>query len=71
MEDARVLEARVNELELRFTEQQHLLQTLNEVVYDQSRTIDRLGAELGRVRERLSAEPGLLEAQADERPPHY
>ncbi|MGZ5958612.1 MAG: SlyX family protein, partial [Myxococcaceae bacterium] len=41
------MEERIVELELRFTEQQRLLQELSEVVYAQGRALERLEHELG------------------------
>lgn len=66
------LEERLVELEIRFTEQQHLLQELNDVVVRQQREIDGLTAELNAVRTKMGAlEPGLVDAAQREKPPHY
>ncbi|MBX5482968.1 MAG: SlyX family protein [Myxococcaceae bacterium] len=65
------LESRVAELELRYTEQQRLLQDLSDVVYAQQKSIDLLMAEVALLRKKLEAEPGLVDANAVERPPHY
>lgn len=65
------LEARVTELEIRYTEQQQLVQELSDVVYAQQKTIDLLSAELALLKKKLEAEPGLVDANLQEKPPHY
>lgn len=64
------LEQRIVELEARYTEQQDMLENLSEVLIRQQRTIDRLEAELSQLKKRIE-EPGLVDAKADEKPPHY
>ncbi|GMU02542.1 hypothetical protein KH5H1_66620 [Corallococcus caeni] len=66
MEDKRLVE-----LEIRYTQQQELLQELSDVLYQQGRVIDALQAELERLKRKLDAEPGLVDARQQERPPHY
>jgi SlyX protein len=66
------MEERIVELELRFTEQQRLLQELSEVVYAQGQSLDRLEHELAAMGQKLAAmEPGLVDATTGERPPHF
>jgi SlyX protein len=65
------MEERITELELRYTEQQAALQALSDVVYAQGKTLDALRIELDQLRRRMEAEPGLVDARGDERPPHY
>ncbi len=66
------MEERIVELELRFTEQQRMLQELSDVVYAQGRALEVLQHELAAVRQKLAAvEPGLVDATAVEPPPHY
>ena len=64
------MEDRIVELEIRFTEQQHLLQELSEVVYAQQRAIDLLTAEVRQLRQKIP-EPGIVDAAEREKPPHY
>jgi SlyX protein len=64
-------EPRLRELELRFTEQQDLLQELSQVMFQQQRAIDSLSSEVRMLRKRLEAEPGLVDAKRDDPPPHY
>lgn len=65
------LEARLAELELRFMEQQRLLEELSGVVYAQQQALELANARVGQLEKKLSSEPGLVEAGAQERPPHY
>jgi SlyX protein len=65
------MEERIIELELRFTEQQALLGELSDVLYAQGKALERLQAEVAVMREKLAAEPGMVEATIVERPPHY
>ncbi|RKH20704.1 SlyX family protein [Corallococcus praedator] len=66
MEDKRLIE-----LEIRYTQQQELLQELSDVLYQQGRVIDALRAEMDGLKRKLEAEPGLVDARQQERPPHY
>ena len=62
---------RIAELEIRYMHQQELLQELSGVLYEQQKVIDQLRAEVDRLKQKLEAEPGLVDARHDERPPHY
>ncbi len=64
-------EKRIAELEIRYMHQQELLQELSGVLYEQQKVIDQLRAEMDRLKQKLEAEPGLVDARQDERPPHY
>ncbi len=65
------MEERLKELELRYTEQQALLQSLSDVVYQQGKKVDALEVQVAHLTRKLQAEPGLVDAQQHERPPHY
>ena len=65
------LEARIVELEIRHSEQAELLGQLSDVLVGQQRALDELNREVHALRQRLAAEPGLVDAQDRERPPHY
>ncbi len=66
------MEERIVELELKFTEQQRLLQELSEVIWAQGQSIERLEHELAAMGQKLAAmEPGLVDATVVERPPHF
>jgi SlyX protein len=64
-------ESRIVELELRYMQQQELLQELSEVLYTQRRELDALKSELELVKKKLEGEPGLVDARQQEKPPHY
>lgn len=64
-------DSRLNELELRFTEQAHALEQLSEVVYRQQQALDALTAQVRRLEQKVEAEPGLVDAQRQDKPPHY
>jgi SlyX protein len=66
------MEERIVELELKFTEQQRLLQELSDVVYAQGQSLERLEHELAGMGQKLAAmEPGLVDASVGEHPPHF
>ncbi len=58
-------------LETRYTELEHLVEELNQALYRQQQQLDAVLSQLTRLDERLKAEPGLVDARADEKPPHY
>ena len=62
---------RLTELEVRYTLLEKLVQDLSEVVYRQQREVDLLKESTRRLEERLSADPGLVDASRNDRPPHY
>jgi SlyX protein len=64
-------ESRLIELELRYMQQQELLQQLNDVLYTQQRALDVLTAEVELLKRKLEGEPGLVDARQHEKPPHY
>ncbi|HYO68497.1 MAG TPA: SlyX family protein [Archangium sp.] len=64
-------ESRIVELELRYMQQQELLQELSGVLYAQQREVDLLRAEVDQLKKKLQGEPGLVDARQHEKPPHY
>ncbi|MET0405916.1 MAG: SlyX family protein [Cystobacter sp.] len=64
-------EPRIVELELRYMQQQELLQELSEVLYEQGRELEALRTEVLRMKKKLEGEPGLVDARQQEKPPHY
>jgi SlyX protein len=64
-------ERRLVELELRYTEQQDYIEKLSDVLIEQQKVLDRLQSEVSLLRKRFEVEPGVTEAGAVERPPHY
>ncbi len=65
------LEARLNELEMRFMQQAEQLEALSSVIIAQGKEIDFLKREVSEARKRSAAEPGLVDPRDDSRPPHY
>ena len=64
---------RLIELELRFMQQEHTIQELNEAVYRQEQTIIKLEREFALISSQLRAVASSMQGGADEeeRPPHY
>jgi uncharacterized coiled-coil protein SlyX len=63
------MEARIQELEIRYTLQQDLLLQLNDVIAQHTQELARLRAEVDELRAKKGSEP--LPFDANERPPHY
>ncbi|MFP2928867.1 SlyX family protein [Pyxidicoccus sp. 3LG] len=64
-------EKRIAELELRYMQQQDMLQELSTVLYEQEKLIAALRAEVEVLKQKLEGDPGLVDARQQERPPHY
>jgi SlyX protein len=62
---------RIDELESRFTLQERQLNELSDVVWAQQRQLDALQRLVGQLEQKLGSDPGLVDAKADEKPPHY
>lgn len=67
------MEERITELELRFMQQERVLQELNETVFRQEQLISRLERKLNQLSELLrSFDPAIIRSQIEEEPPpHY
>lgn len=66
-------EKRIIDLEIRFSYQDELLNTLNEVVTRQQTTIERLEKEILDIKRNVNASNsvGGVGSLKDEKPPHY
>lgn len=64
-------ESRLSELEVKCAYLEKTLSELSEVVWRQQRELDALKDAYRGLKDRLSAEPGLVDAAVTERPPHY
>jgi SlyX protein len=66
-------ETRLTELEIRLAHHERMAEDLSAVLFEQGRTIDRLEAQIRRLRERLAdVEAGQdSPPQDDKPPPHY
>lgn len=62
------MEAKITDLEVRYTHQQRLLDELSTVVYEQSRVIAKLESRVADLEKRIR---GVEEPIGDEPPPHY
>lgn len=67
------MEQRLIELETRYMEQQALLEDLSQVLYAQERTLAAMATRLESLEKKLAeaGDPGLVDARAQEKPPHY
>lgn len=66
------LEQRITDLEARLAFQDDTIQTLNDVLVAQQRTVDRLQAQLGMLARRQEDLQSRMEGEGDEAsPPHY
>ncbi len=62
------MEARVVDLEIRYSHLEKQLAELNQVVFEQQRTIELLQQQLVALRTRVT---GMGEPMENEKPPHY
>ncbi|MBP2302974.1 SlyX family protein [Azospirillum picis] len=66
------LEQRMADLEIRLAHHERMAEEMSEVIYAQGKTIDRLTAQVQRMRDRLeAAEYAIRSPQDDRPPPHY
>ncbi len=67
------MEERITELELKFMQQELVIQELNDTVFRQEQMISRLERQINRLSELLRAfDPATIRDQRDEEnPPHY
>lgn len=65
-------EQRLIDLETKIAHQEHLLEELNEVIYQQQKTIDKLEATISSLAKRYQdLLVGGDEIRPNEKPPHY
>lgn len=64
-------ETRLSDLEVKCAYLEKTLSELSEVVWRQQRELDALKDGYRGLKDRLNAEPGLVDAAITERPPHY
>lgn len=64
-------EGRLDELEVRYTHLEKTVQELSDVIWRQQQELDLLRDLVERLKGRLDADPGLVEAGRVDRPPHY
>jgi len=64
-------EHRLNELEVRYSHLENTVQELSEVVWRQQQELDALRELVQRLQGRVETDPGLVDANRVDRPPHY
>jgi len=64
------MEDRVIELEIKISHQEHLLETLNQVIIEQGKELDGLKRRVELLTDRVKA-AAQPEQEPDEPPPHY
>lgn len=64
-------DARIEELEIRYAHLEKAFQELSDVVWKQQRELDDLRDVMKRMKDRLPAEQGLVDAAREDKPPHY
>jgi SlyX protein len=68
-ESGAALQRRIVNLELRFMQQERLIEELNQVVVEQQRALERMAIAMRTLQEQVRA--GAEAMPKDERPPHY
>lgn len=72
MEESNNIDHRLNELEIKASFTEDLLDQLNQVIVNQQRQIDLLMREIARLGQQSpSVDPGVARNLRDELPPHY
>nr|WP_314547013.1 SlyX family protein [uncultured Massilia sp.] len=64
-------ENRFIDIELKLTDQENLVDTLNRTVYEQGRRIEQLEALVGKLAEHVRTLRDAGQGPVNERPPHY
>lgn len=64
-------EERFIELEIKLTQQEDTVESLNQVIYRQQRQIDQLEAMVAELARRIVSMPDSFQNAASEKPPHY
>lgn len=64
-------EERFIELEIKLSQQEDLLDTLNQTIFRQQQKIDRLEAVTAELARRIVNMPDVIQRTTTEKPPHY
>jgi SlyX protein len=64
-------EDRFVDIEIKLAHQEDLVESLNQMVYQQSRRIDQLEAIVAQLAERVRNQPESGQSPLNEKPPHY
>ncbi len=65
------VDERLIEVEIRAAHLEKLVGDLSDVVYQQQKDMDQMRLIMTQLREKLRADPGLVDAGRDDKPPHY
>ena len=68
------IDEKIRRIETTAAFQETTIQELNDVVYEQQKTIDALVKEQGKLRDLITnnqATPGQLRSMSEDKPPHY
>jgi len=64
-------ETRLDDLEVKCAHLEKMESELSEVLWRQQKELDALKDGYRGIKERLAADPGLVDASVNDRPPHY
>lgn len=64
-------ETRLADLEVKCAHLEKMVSDLSEVMWRQQKELDALKEAYRGIKDRLTADPGLVDASVSERPPHY
>jgi len=65
------VDERLIEVEIRAAHLEKSVGELSEVIYQQQKELDQLRQAVGQLRDKLAADPGLVDSGRNEKPPHY
>ena len=65
------VDERLIEVEIRAAHLEKSVSELSEVIYLQQKELDQLRQAVGQLREKLAADPGLVDSARNDKPPHY
>jgi SlyX protein len=64
-------EERFIEIEIKLTQQEDTVESLNQIIYRQQKKIDQLEFLVAELARRVSNMPDFIQNSANEKPPHY
>ena len=65
------VDERLIEVEIRAAHLEKLVGDLSDVIYQQQKELDQMRLIMTQLREKLRADPGLVDGSRDDKPPHY
>jgi len=64
-------EERFIEIEIKLTQQEDTVESLNQIIYRQQKKIDQLEVLVAELARRVSNMPDFIQNSTNEKPPHY